>query len=155
MGKKAEKYTEKVGLTVSEVLEMIEETVEAAAAPKRKSRKKKEEEVAAPVKTKEERLNDLITKGKTTHKLSAKEVGDVLESLDLTNDEMDKFYEQLETHNIELTGDNMMISLEDLAPEVSELENIEEITEEEEEALKEKDATGYIFLYYPRIIREK
>ena len=74
MGKKAEKYTEKVGLTVSEVLEMIEETVEAAAAPKRKSRKKKEEEVAAPVKTKEERLNDLITKGKTTHKLSAKEV---------------------------------------------------------------------------------
>ena len=93
MGKKAEKYTEKVGLTVSEVLEMIEETVEAAAAPKRKSRKKKEEEVAAPVKTKEERLNDLITKGKTTHKLSAKEVGDVLESLDLTNDEMDKFYE--------------------------------------------------------------
>ena len=131
MGKKAEKYTEKVGLTVSEVLEMIEETVEAAAAPKRKSRKKKEEEVAAPVKTKEERLNDLITKGKTTHKLSAKEVGDVLESLDLTNDEMDKFYEQLETHNIELTGDNMMISLEDLAPEVSELENIEEITEED------------------------
>ena len=45
MGKKAEKYTEKVGLTVSEVLEMIEETVEAAAAPKRKSRKKKEEEL--------------------------------------------------------------------------------------------------------------
>ena len=131
MGKKAEKYTEKVGLTVSEVLEMIEETVEAAAAPKRKSRKKKEEEAAAPVKTKEERLNDLITKGKTTHKLSAKEVGDVLEALDLTNDEMDKFYEQLETHNIELTGDNMMISLEDLAPEVSELENIEEITEED------------------------
>ena len=64
MGKKAEKYTEKVGLTVSEVLEMIEETVEAAASTKRKSRKKKEEEVAAPVKTKEERLNDLITKGK-------------------------------------------------------------------------------------------
>ena len=116
---------------MSEVLEMIEETVEAAASPKRKSRKKKEEEVAAPVKTKEERLNDLINKGKTTHKLSAKEVGDVLESLDLSNDEMDKFYEQLETHNIELTGDNMMIALEDLAPEVAELENIEEITEED------------------------
>ena len=116
---------------MSEVLEMIEETVEAAASPNRKSRKKKEEEVAAPVKTKEERLNDLINKGKTTHKLSAKEVGDVLESLDLSNDEMDKFYEQLETHNIELTGDNMMIALEDLAPEVAELENIEEITEED------------------------
>ena len=116
---------------MSEVLEMIEETVESAAAPKRKSRKKKEEEAAAPVKTKEERLNDLINKGKTTHKLSAKEVGDVLESLELSNDEMDKFYEQLETHNIELTGDNMMIALEDLAPEVAELENIEEITEED------------------------
>ena len=132
MGKKAEKYTEKVGKTVSEILEMIEETVEAAAAPaKRKSRKKKEEEVAAPVKSKEERLNDLITKGKATHKLSAKEVGDVLESLDLNNDEMDKFYEQLEIHNIELTGDNMMIALEDLAPEAGELESIEEITEED------------------------
>ena len=85
-------------------------------------------------------LNDLITKGKTTHKLSAKEVGDVLEALDLTNDEMDKFYEQLETHNIELTGDNMMISLEDLAPEVSELENIEEITEED---IATQDMTVY------------
>ena len=117
---------------MSEVLEMIEETVEAAAAPaKRKSRKKKEEEVAAPVKSKEELLNDLINKGKTTHKLSAKEVGDVLESLDLTNDEMDKFYEQLETHNIELTGESILVSLEDLAPEAGELESIEEITEED------------------------
>ncbi len=131
MGKRAEKYTEKVGITVSEVLEMIEETVEAAAAPKRKSRKKKEEEAAAPVKTKEERLNDLINKGKATHKLSAKEVGDVLEALELSNDEMDKFYEQLESNNIELTGDNMMIALEDLAPDAGELENIEEITEED------------------------
>ena len=132
MGKKAEKYTEKVGETVSEVLEMIEETVEAAAAPaKRKSRKKKEEEVAAPVKSKEEMLNDLINKGKATHKLSAKEVGDVLEALNLDNDEMDKFYEQLETHNIELTGESILVSLEDLAPEAGELESIEEITEED------------------------
>ena len=117
---------------MSEVLEMIEETVEAAAAPaKRKSRKKKEEEVAAPVKSKEEMLNDLINKGKTTHKLSAKEVGDVLEALNLDNDEMDKFYEQLETHNIELTGESILVSLEDLAPEAGELESIEEIAEED------------------------
>ena len=117
---------------MSEVLEMIEETVEAAAAPaKRKSRKKKEEEVAAPVKSKEELLNDLINKGKTTHRLSAKEVGDVLEALNLDNDEMDKFYEQLETHNIELTGESILVSLEDLAPEAGELEAIEEITEED------------------------
>ena len=33
--------------------------------------------------------------------------------------------------------------------------DVEEITDEEEKALKEKDAAGYIFLYYPRIIREK
>ena len=117
---------------MSEVLEMIEETVEAAAAPaKRKSRKKKEEEVAAPVKSTEEMLNDLINKGKATHKLSAKEVGDVLEALNLDNDEMDKFYEQLETHNIELTGESILVSLEDLAPEAGELESIEEITEED------------------------
>ena len=133
MAKKAENKTEKVGLTVSEVVEIIEETLEAAAATptKRKSRKKKEEEAAAPVKTKEERLNDLIAKGKTTHRLSAKEVGDVLEELNLDNDEMDKFYEQLETNNIELTGENILVALEDLAPDAGELENIEEITEED------------------------
>ena len=133
MAKKAENKTEKVGLTVSEVVEIIEETLEAAAATptKRKSRKKKEEEAAAPVKTKEERLNDLIAKGKTTHRLSAKEVGDVLEELDLNNDEMDKFYEQLESNNIELTGENILVSLEELAPDAGELEGIEEITEED------------------------
>jgi len=133
MADKAGNKTEKVGLTVSEVVEIIEETLDAAAAAptKRKSRKKKEEEVAAPVKTKEERLNDLIAKGKTTHKLSAKEVGDVLEELNLDNDEMDKFYEQLETHNIELTGESILVPLEDLAPDAGELENIEEITEED------------------------
>ena len=86
---------------MSEVVEMIEETLEAAAAPaKRKSKKKKEEETAAPVKTKEERLNELIEKGKLTHSLSAKDVGDVLEELQLENDEMDKFYEKLESNNI-------------------------------------------------------
>ena len=133
MADKAGNKTEKVGLTVSEVVEIIEETLDAAAAAptKRKSRKKKEEEVAAPVKTKEERLNDLIAKGKTTHKLSAKEVGDVLEELNLDNDEMDKFYEQLETNNIELTGESILVPLEDLAPDAGELENIEEITEED------------------------
>ena len=80
MADNAGNKTEKVGLTVSEVVEIIEETLEAAAAAptKRKSRKKKEEDPAAPVKTKEERLNDLIAKGKTTHKLSAKEVGDAV-----------------------------------------------------------------------------
>ena len=133
MADKAGNKTEKVGLTVSEVVEIIEETLDAAAAAptKRKSRKKKEEEVAAPVKTKEERLNDLIAKGKTTHKLSAKEVGEVLEELNLDNDEMDKFYEQLETNNIELTGESILVPLEDLAPDAGELENIEEITEED------------------------
>jgi len=131
MAKKAENnQTEKVGETVSEVVEMIEETVAAAAAPsKRKS--KKNEEANAPVKTKEERINDLLEKGKVTHKLSAKEVGDVLEELNLDNDEMDKFYEKLEAFNIELTGENILVALEDLAPEASELANIEEITEED------------------------
>ena len=117
---------------MSEVVEMIEETLEAAAAPaKRKSKKKKEEETAAPVKTKEERLNELIEKGKLTHSLSAKDVGDVLEELQLENDEMDKFYEKLESNNIELAGENILVPLDDLAPDAGELENIEEITEED------------------------
>lgn len=33
--------------------------------------------------------------------------------------------------------------------------DVEEITDDEERALKEKATAGYIFLYYPRIIREK
>ena len=115
---------------MSEVEKM--EKMEAAGAAKRKTRKKKEEEVsAAPVKSKEERLNDLITKGKLTHRLSAKEVGEVLEELNLDNSEMDKFYEQLDTHGITLTGENILVSLDDLAPESSELDNIEEITHED------------------------
>ena len=116
---------------MSEVVEIIEETLEAAATGKRSRKKKKEEEVAAPVLTKEERINALLEKGKVTHSLSAKEVGDVLESLQLDNDEMDKFYEKLEAYNIELTGENILVSLEDLAPEASDLESIEEITEED------------------------
>lgn len=33
--------------------------------------------------------------------------------------------------------------------------SVEEITSEEEKTLKEKDAAGSIFLYYPNITREK
>ncbi len=123
-------HTEKVGETVSEVVEMIDETQEAAASAKR-SRKKKADEVAAPVISKEERLNQLIEKGKRTHKLSAKEVGDVLEDLNLDSDDMDKFYEKLENNNIELAGENILVPLEDLSPDADELESIEEITEED------------------------
>ena len=109
-------------------MEFMEENLEA---PKRTRRKKKEEAPAAPAKTNEERLNELIEKGKHTHKLSAKEVGDVLESMNLETDEMDKFYEKLDTYNIELTGENVLVPLEELAPEAGELETIEEITEED------------------------
>ena len=35
------------------------------------------------------------------------------------------------------------------------LYDVEEIDDEQEKALKEKDAAGYIFLMYPRIIREQ
>ncbi len=116
---------------MSEVVEMIEETLEAAAAPKRKTRKKKEEAPAVPQKTKEERILELIEKGKSTGKLSAKEVGDVLEELNLDNGQMDRFYEQLEKFSIELTGEAVLVALDDLAPDNLELETIEEITEED------------------------
>ena len=108
-------------------MEIMEENLEA---PKR-TRRKKKEEPAAPVKSNEERLKELIEKGKKTHKLSAKEIGDVLEAMNLENEAMDKFYEKLEAYNIELTGENVLVPLEELAPEEGELETIEEITEED------------------------
>ena len=108
-------------------MEIMEENLEA---PKR-TRRKKKEEPAAPVKSNEERLKELIDKGKKTHKLSAKEIGDVLEAMNLENEAMDKFYEKLEAYNIELTGENVLVPLEELAPEEGELETIEEITEED------------------------
>ena len=121
-------------LPVDEVL-MPDGEVEQLDAPAKKTRKKttKKEEAAPqePEKSKEEKLNELIEKGKAAGKLSSKELMDVLDDMNLEPDELDKFYDKLENAGIDMAGDNTLVPLEELAPEVEDLETIEEITEED------------------------
>lgn len=88
-----------------------------------------EAEPADTEKTNEEKLNELIETGKTTGKLSSKEIMDVLDTMTLSPDELDKFYDMLENLGIDMAGENTLVPLEDLAPEIEDLETIEEITE--------------------------
>ncbi len=111
------------------------DAAEAAAAPKpakkRTSRKKQAVE-EAPVKTVEERLQELIDKGKKAGKLSPKEL-ECLEEMNLDSEAMDKFYEALEKNGIDLDvgGDDLLPPLDDVLPDAEDIGSIEEVTEEE------------------------
>ena len=100
-------------------------------------KKKNENENTAEVKHSEEsvheRLNALIKEGKKKGMLSSKELMDVLEELDLEQEQIDKFYDMLENLSIDITeGDTLAeLPLDDLAPDIEDLDEIEEISKEE------------------------
>ena len=102
--------------------------------PKKKnSAKKKDAAPETPVKTPEERLNELIEKGKKAGKLSAKEL-ECLEEMNLDGEVIDKFYETLEQNNIDIdiaSTDVLPPIDDDILPEVEDIADIEEVTEEE------------------------
>ena len=81
----------------------------------------------------QERLNALIEEGKKKGMLSAKELLDVLEEMNLDQDQIDKFYDTLENLGIDATEEDSMVVMpdDDVAPDLEELENIEEISKEE------------------------
>ena len=82
-------------------------------------------------KTTEEKLNDLVEKGKKVGKLSSKDLM-VLEDMNLSSEETEKFYDQLESLNIDVLSDDALPPVdEDALPELEELQEIEEVTEEE------------------------
>ena len=82
-------------------------------------------------KTTEEKLNDLVEKGKKAGKLSSKDLM-VLEDMNLSSEETEKFYDRLESLSIDVLGDDALPPVdEDALPELEELEEIEEVTEEE------------------------
>ena len=82
-------------------------------------------------KTTEEKLNDLVEKGKKTGKLSSKDLM-VLEDMNLSSEETEKFYDRLESLNIDVLGDDALPPVDEEAlPELEELQEIEEVTEEE------------------------
>ena len=100
------------------------------AKPRRKGGKKKENE--EPAKTPEEKLNELLEKGKKAGKLSAKEL-ECIEELNLDSEVVDKFYEALEASgvDIDIAGADLLPPIDDVLPDVEDLAGIEEVTEEE------------------------
>ena len=83
-------------------------------------------------KSREERLSNLIEKGKKAGKLTLKEIADVIDGLNLSQEQMDQFYDTLEELNIETVGEDLPpIDDDELLPALDELEEIDEVTEEE------------------------
>ena len=82
-------------------------------------------------KTTEEKLNELVERGKKAGKLSSKDLM-ALEDMNLSSEETEKFYDRLESLSIDVLGDDALPPVdEDALPELEELEEIEEVTEEE------------------------
>ena len=83
-------------------------------------------------KSREERLSNLIEKGKKAGKLTLKEIADVIDGLNLSQEQIDRFYDTLEELNIETVGEDLPpIDDDELLPALDELEEIDEVTEEE------------------------
>ena len=114
-----------------QLLEEDRQEQEAKPKAKRKGGKKKEAEESPP-KTPEERLNELLEKGKKAGKLTAKEL-ECLEEMNLDSEVVDKFYETLEANgvDIDIAGADLLPPIDDVLPEVEDLAAIEEVTEEE------------------------
>jgi len=124
-------YTEQELKAMADAMLNEADAAEAPKPKKRASRKKQPVE-EAPVKTVEERLQELIDKGKKAGKLSPKEL-ECLEEMNLDSEAMDKFYEALEKNGIDLDvgGDDLLPPLDDVLPDAEDIGSIEEVTEEE------------------------
>jgi len=100
--------------------------------PRKRPAKKKEGAPAEASKTPEERLAELLEKGKKAGRLSAKDL-ECLEELNLDSEAVEKFYETLEQNgvDIDVAAVDALPPIDDLLPEVEDLAEIEEVTEEE------------------------
>ena len=96
----------------------------------KKSSRKKEAPAETQQKTPEERLNDLLEKGKKAGKLTTKEL-ELLEELNLDGEAVDRFYETLEKNGIDIDvgSDDLLPPLDETMPEAEDLAEIEEVTD--------------------------
>ena len=116
-------------------------------APKKKStRRAKTEEKPAEepveVKTTEDILNELMEKAKKSGKITTKEIA-ALEEKGVDAESITKFYDALEANKIEIdiSDDDAVPILDDIdMPEIEELNEIEEVTEEEMAEVKVDDS---------------
>ena len=107
-----------------------EAPVRKKSAKKKDKEKEKDPELAR--KAGEERLHELLEKGKKAGKLSAKEL-ECLEELNLDGEVIDRFYEALEANNIDIdmpAGDVLPALDEDLLPESEDLSSLEQVSED-------------------------
>ncbi len=100
--------------------------------PRKRNNAKKKDAGADSGKTPEERLNELLEKGKKAGRLSAKEL-ECLEEMNLDGEVVDKFYEMLEQSgvDIDVASVDALPPIDDVIPEVEDLAQIEEVPEEE------------------------
>ena len=125
-------YTEKeLEEMANQLLSDAEPAPEAKPKKKAAAKSKKEPAPEQPVKAPEERLNELVEKGKKNGKLTAKEL-ECLEDMNLDSEVIDKFYDTLEANNIDvdISAVDALPPLDDL-PDIESLDEIEEVTEEE------------------------
>ena len=113
-----------------------EEIVDVPTEEEEPAEKKSKKKAEAPQKAPQERLSELLAKGKKAGRLSYKEISDVLESMNFSSDQQDKFYDGLEEMGIETYGEeptalDVIDDMIDETPALDELEEIEEVTEEE------------------------
>ena len=108
---------------------------EEKPAPKKRTSKKKAEpkvEEPQPEKTKEEKLAELIEKGKKAGKLTSKELSDVLESSHFEPEEIDAIYDMLADMGIETASEEFLSPIEeDALPALEELQELEDAADEE------------------------
>ncbi|MCQ2439666.1 MAG: RNA polymerase sigma factor RpoD [Oscillospiraceae bacterium] len=73
---------------------------------------------------------ELIQKGKKNGKLTYKEINDAVEGMNLSSEQLDKFYDTLEELNVETIGDDLPM-IDETLPALDEIDEVEEVTEEE------------------------
>ena len=144
MDKKTETMTEQ---ELERAADELLAASEIKDAPKKKStRRAKTEEKPAEepveVKTTEDILNELMEKAKKSGKITTKEIA-ALEEKGVDAESITKFYDALEANKIEIdiSDDDAVPILEDIdMPEIEELNEIEEVTEEEMAEVKVDDS---------------
>ena len=113
--------------------ELAEEEAEAKLQAEQSGNAAPDAAAPAPL-TVQEQLDALIKKGKRKGKLSSNDLKQ-LDKMGLNEEQLDKFYEDLEANGIDvdIPDIDLLPPLDDdlFLPEVEELANIEEVTEEE------------------------
>ncbi len=114
---------------------MAKKNTEKAAAKAEKDTETKGQEGSQQ--SIEEKINDLIEKGKKKGSVSLKELMDAMDELNLDAEQVDKIYEAFDNSGVEMIDDDdFMVELpDDLAPDLEDLEELEELQELEEEVL--------------------